>query len=550
MKDEKLTFNYIVFAVLALGIIFGYSKLFPPRPQAEQAAVEKTEKRTERKQAATAAVPAGVWGEQNPWDSVQTGKTLEIRTPLYTAFVDTAGGTVKKFLLHNYFENPGAETRLNLLEVSSTAPETALSVEKIKLAPAIPFKYEGAEVVNVEGLAREIALLYEKDGVKITKKLSFAPDTYVIGGRYEIENKSGETAEYAIHFLQRGEIEEARYGPADALVVSLNGEKKQFNDAGDKSGRSLSGRVDWLGFSKKYFILASLPESGETTEVRAKNDKAENIETAFSYGRFSVPAGAISVRKWKSYIGPKEESMLKAAGYGFENAIDYGWFGGLSKLAVKILNYTNRIFNNYGVSIIVITIVFRLMFLPLSIRGMRSMKKMQKKMEIIKPKIDALKEKFKDDKKRQNEEMMKLYSSHGVNPLSSLGGCLPMLAQVPVFIALYYGLLYSIDLRHSDFLWITDLSAPEKGLFTIPWTSVPFRILPLAMGVSWWFSTKLTPMTATGDTAAMQAKIMQFMPVVFTVVMWDFPSGLVLYWTASNVLSVAQQIYINRSSPA
>ncbi len=196
--------------------------------------------------------------------------------------------------------------------------------------------------------------------------------------------------------------------------------------------------------------------------------------------------------------------------------------GTLSKIAVRILKYTNSAFNNYGISIIVITVVFRLLFLPLSIKGMRSMKKMQKKMESVKPKLEALKAKYKDDKKRQNEETMKLYSSHGINPLSSLGGCLPMLAQVPVFIALYYGLLYSIELRHSSFLWINDLSAPES-LFNIPSTSLPFRILPLAMGVSWWLSTKLTPMTATGDAAAMQAKVMQFMPVVFTFVMWDFP---------------------------
>jgi len=173
-------------------------------------------------------------------------------------------------------------------------------------------------------------------------------------------------------------------------------------------------------------------------------------------------------------------------------------------------------------------------------------KDLEAELDELRSTLDALKEKYKNDRKRQNEETMKLYSSHGINPLSSLGGCLPMLAQVPVFIALYYGLLYSIELRHSSFLWIKDLSAPEI-LFNMPATSVPFRNPPLAMGVSWWFSTKLTPMTATGDTAAMQAKVMQFMPVVFTFVMWEFPSGLLLYWTASNLLSVAQQIYINRS---
>ncbi|QMU55669.1 MAG: membrane protein insertase YidC [Candidatus Mycalebacterium zealandia] len=547
MQDEKLTSNYIIFAVLALGIIFGYSKLFPqPTGNPKPVVTEKTDALNTGGEMQAAPMDAQ-WEPPTLPAAARSGKTVEVQTSLYTAYVDTAGGTIKKLVLKNYSESPedGSES-LTLVGGKWSSPETVLSLENTNLPNPVPFEYKGETTVKVEGLAREIALSYEQNGFRIVKKLSFTPDTYMIGGKYEIENRSAKTAEYALHFLQRGKIEEADYGPTNALVVSVNGEKKQFN-GGDDVGKPLTGGVDWLGFSKKYFIIAALPESGETTQVKTSTKDGREIKTRFSYGRFSIPSGAVSERKWKTYMGPKQENMLSAAGYGFENAIDYGWFGTLSKLAVRVLKYSNGFFDNYGVSIIVITVVFRLLFLPLSIKGMRSMKKMQKKMETLKPKLDALKEKFKDDKKRQNEEMMKLYSNHGINPLSSLGGCLPMLAQVPVFIALYYGLLYSIELRHSSFLWISDLSAAEM-LFDVPGTSVPFRILPLAMGVSWWFSTKLTPIAAAGDTAAMQAKIMQFMPLVFTFVMWDFPSGLVLYWTASNVLSVAQQLYINRST--
>ncbi|MCY4043065.1 MAG: membrane protein insertase YidC [Candidatus Dadabacteria bacterium] len=544
MRDDNLTFNYIVFAVLAIGVIFGYSKMFPP-PGAAPAAKEEAAAAPERTQNRAPAPSEPVRGT-DLWahDSRPPGETVEIDTPLYTARVDTGSGEITSWVLKHYRESPEpGSPPLNLISDRSTAPEAALSFEDG--TKAAPFRYDGEQTVRVEGLAREVALTYRSGGVRVVKKLSFSPDTYIIGGRYEITNTSGRTFEYASHFLQNGEVEQGSYGPAEALVLSVAGERKQFNGA-DDAGQTLSGRVDWLGFSKKYFILAALPESGELTEVHTGRAGGNTVKTRFSYGRFSVPPGGVSVRRWKAYMGPKRESLLRGAGYGFENAIDYGWFGTLSKLAVRVLKYTDRFFNNYGISILVITLVFRLLFLPLSIRGMRSMKDMQKKMERIKPKLDALKEKFKGDKKRQNEEMMRLYTSHGINPLSSLGGCLPMLAQVPVFIALYYGLLYSIDLRHSSFLWIDDLSAPEN-LFNIPWTPVPFRILPLAMGISWWFSTKLTPTPAAGDTAAMQAKIMQFMPVVFTFIMWDFPSGLVLYWTASNLLSVAQQVYINRS---
>jgi YidC/Oxa1 family membrane protein insertase len=226
--------------------------------------------------------------------------------------------------------------------------------------------------------------------------------------------------------------------------------------------------------------------------------------------------------------------------------MNFGWFDFLAKPVLSLLNYLNRYFHNYGISIIVITILIRLVFLPLTIKSMASMKKVQIKMQEIKPKIEALKEKYKDDKAMQNSELMKLYSAHGVNPLSSLGGCLPMLIQIPVFIALYEVLLNSIDLRHSHFLWIKDLSAPEM-LFDIPVIGIPFRILPLAMGVSWFISQKMTPMTTPGsEQMELQMKMMQFMPIIFTVMFWSLPSGLVLYWTVSNILSIGQQLYVNR----
>jgi YidC/Oxa1 family membrane protein insertase len=175
---------------------------------------------------------------------------------------------------------------------------------------------------------------------------------------------------------------------------------------------------------------------------------------------------------------------------------------------------------------------------------MASMKQMQARMQELKPKIDALKEKYKDDKATQNTELMKLYTSHGINPLGSLGGCLPLLVQFPVFIALYDVLLYSIELRYSSFLWIDDLSSPEH-LFNIPSVGVPFRILPLVMGASWYLSQKMTPTTAPGTDNA-QMKMMEFMPLIFTVMFWGLPSGLILYWTVSNILSIVQQLYVNR----
>jgi YidC/Oxa1 family membrane protein insertase len=235
---------------------------------------------------------------------------------------------------------------------------------------------------------------------------------------------------------------------------------------------------------------------------------------------------------------------MRSIGYGLDHSIKYGWVGPLARPLLWLLKELDRVFKNYGIAIIVITIIVRAIFLPLTIKSMISIKGMQIRMQELKPKIDALKEKYKDDKAKQNAELMKLYTGHGINPLSSLGGCLPILIQLPVFIALYDVLLYSIDLRHSSFLWIKDLSSPEN-LFNIPGTGIPFRFLPLIMGASWYASQKLTPTTAPGaDT--MQTKMMEFMPLIFTVMFWGLPSGLILYWTVSNILSIVQQLYVNR----
>ena len=228
--------------------------------------------------------------------------------------------------------------------------------------------------------------------------------------------------------------------------------------------------------------------------------------------------------------------------YGsLEKAHDLGWFDWLASPLEQLLNFSNKYIKNYGIAIIIITILIRILFLPLTVKSMMSMKKMQSKMALLKPKLDEIKEKFKDDKSTQNSEIMKLYSKEGMNPLSSLSGCLPMLIQLPVFVALYNVLLYSLDLRHTSFMWISDLSSPEN-LFDI--FGIPFRALPLIMGISWYITQKMTPPNPGADE--FQTKIFQYMPILFTVMFWGLPSGLILYWTISNIISIFQQIYINQ----
>jgi YidC/Oxa1 family membrane protein insertase len=239
------------------------------------------------------------------------------------------------------------------------------------------------------------------------------------------------------------------------------------------------------------------------------------------------------------FFGPKQTEVLKSLDINAQKIIDFGWFDIIAKPLIWALNMMNKVTHNYGIDIIILTILIKIIFYPLTVKSSTSMKKMQK----LQPIIVKLKEKYKDDKAKLNQEMMGIYKREGVNPM---GGCLPMVIQIPVFFALYKALSGAIELRHAHFLWwMNDLSAPED-LFTfhVAGYALPIRILPLIMGVTQVIQQKMTPTTAD----PMQEKIMLLMPIVFTFLFWSFPSGLVLYWLINNVISIAQQYYINKKA--
>jgi YidC/Oxa1 family membrane protein insertase len=222
-----------------------------------------------------------------------------------------------------------------------------------------------------------------------------------------------------------------------------------------------------------------------------------------------------------------------------EKIVDFGWFDIVAKPMLWGMNFSNRLTRNYGIDIILLTILIKILFYPLSLKSYKSMKEMQK----LQPQIMKLREKYKNDREKLNREMMDIYKKKGINPL---GGCLPMVIQIPVFFALYKVLIGAIEFRHAPFmLWINDLASPEDLFsFTVAGFELPIRILPLVMGITQVLQQKMTPTTAD----PMQEKMMLFMPIIFTVMFWGFPSGLVLYWLVNNVISIAQQYYINKKA--
>ncbi len=325
-------------------------------------------------------------------------------------------------------------------------------------------------------------------------------------------------------------------------IVARGTEVERLDEGDIEDKPSFSG-VRWAGFDDKYFLKVAIPrlEQGQANVVvREAGREAElsQVEALLALPDAVVAPGETWTGRVTFYLGPKSMPVLHEAGSALEKSVDYGFFDILARPLLVLLNLLYGALGNYGLAIILLTIFIKILFFPLTKKSMVSMKRMQQ----VAPKLEQIKKKYEKDPDRRNREMMELYKTEGVNPLS---GCLPMLLQIPVFFALYMVLLNSIELRHAPFmLWVNDLSSPEN-LFSIPLPGfeLPFRLLPLLMGGSMFLQQKMTP--STMDKA--QQQIMMIMPVVLTFVFWGFPSGLVLYWLVNNLLTIGQQWWINRS---
>jgi YidC/Oxa1 family membrane protein insertase len=283
--------------------------------------------------------------------------------------------------------------------------------------------------------------------------------------------------------------------------------------------------VAWTAIEEKYFISAIIPGEVRPAEVR-RSPGPGILSYKLIYPYMQLSPGESRAFSFALYIGPRDIDILHRQNAQLERTIDFGWFDIISKPLLLTLKFLNGFLHNYGISIIVLTIIIKILFWPLTNKSFKSMKGMQK----LQPEIAALKEKYKDNREEFAKKQMELFKRYKVNPL---GGCLPMLLQIPVFIALYRALMDSIELRHATFIpfWINDLAAKD-----------PTYIAPLIMGASMFLQQKMTPTTVDPS----QAKIMMFMPVIFTVMFLNFPAGLVIYWLVNNLISIAQQMYINK----
>ena len=389
-----------------------------------------------------------------------------------------------------------------------------------------------------------------ENGLRVLKKYRFLSEKNAIDLEVEVQNRTSQevTSQVGVEWIGRVELGKLAdegnkdFGLKYAFMKNQKVESKDLGGTGSSGcipgcstpkkniepfESSDKGEIGWYAFEGEYFTALLIPPSSEKNVILTVKGDEKNILKA------NIIASPLSIQPnqeirvlYRIYLGPKELNPLKELGVGAEKVVDFGYFTIVAKPLIWFLKVTNTVTKNFGIDILILSILIKIIFIPLTQISMKSMKEMQK----VQPEMARLKETYKNDKARLQQETMLLYKRRKINPMS---GCLPMLIQIPVFIALYNALQNSIEMRHAPFfLWIKDLAAKD-----------PIYITPIIMGATMVIQQKMTPTAA--DPA--QAKMFMLMPIMFTFLFLNFPSGLVLYWLVNNILSITHQYYMNKS---
>jgi YidC/Oxa1 family membrane protein insertase len=465
----------------------------------------------------------------------QAARELKVETENYVAVFTTKGARLKSFKFKKYRASAAANSAP--FEVVQTAPGVPLPLGVAWQAPQ-PFD-DGEVIYTVKGgdlqLTGEAKGTLEfqgqsADGAIITKSFHFSGSAYPIRLDLSVKGPSEtalipeiRVADKADHTVHNNDA------PFEGFIALVDNKIRREAPAEAVKGHEFTGDLSWAGFGHTYFFFALMPENGANHKVSVRQSGAALV-TGIS--------GPAASDRYTLFIGPKEIDILKAVGKGLERSIDFGYFGFVSIPFLYVLHFFHRFTGSYGLDIILLTVLIKLLMAPLTHKSFVSMKQMQK----LQPQMEKLKERYGSDKEKLNKEIMELYRRNGVNPL---GGCLPMVLQFPVFIGLYNALSTPIELRHAPFLWINDLSRPDWESLPLTFGSWHFGIpvLTILMGASMFIQQWMTP--SAGDPN--QRKIMMLMPLIFTFMFVSFPAGLTVYWLVNNILTIGQQYWINRN---
>jgi len=479
---------------------------------------------------------------------VQLSRIITVETPLYSARISEQGAGFISFILKDYREKIAEDSPLKeIIPQDSIFGTVLVGYDGKSLAGldnAVFSTDLNVDTLNVKEGSQKITFSWTSNqGVVVEKTYSFEPDSYLMGLDVNVKNGSDRAIQDKLYLVLRGSAStDARAygfeGPSALLNDSL--EEVDVDDIADQN--TYPGSLKWVALQDRYFMTSIIPAHAEEATMRLYVKDGNLLEAQYLNPVSDIRPGTQQTYQYALFFGPRSTKVLEEAGHDLSKALNFGFFDIIAKPCVWLMNLLYGVIPNYGIAIIILTLLIKIVLWPLGSKSYKSMSEMKK----IQPLMKEIREKHKDDKKKMNEEVMSLYRTYKINPL---GGCLPMVVQLPVFFALYRMLYQAIELRHAPFfLWIDDLSAPDR-LFRFPVDHIPFMeppygipVLTLIMGASMLLQQKMSP--PMGDPT--QAKMMMFMPVIFTVIFINFSSGLVLYWLVNNILSIAQQYYIQK----
>lgn len=547
--------NAILATVLVILILLGYQWYLshfeaPPEPPAKPAATAPattapTQAPPPAQSLAQApkpvAKPASKPKAYTPTDELGLQeREVVIDTPLMHITLSTRGARATSWQLKHYHTTTGAPVDLVAVR-DPGAGIGPLETWLDGLKPPTMYQVDRDHLELTNGQTGSVVFTQvTPSGIRVEKRLTFQGDRYRVGVDLTARNLTGEQAEVQPRLAWGPGFRNSLDKKASTIhppTLWLDGKRVQEDVAKLNGEQTIDGTVGWAALQDTYFASALLPEGTGLKAFVMKGADGQPVVGLVGNKQALPPNGEIS-EKVLVFAGPKDFDLLKAIGHNLDELVDLGWFWFLARPALWLLKFLYHFTGNYGLAIILVTILQKVAFYPLTQKSLKSMQAMQ----AIQPKVQALQERFKNNPQKKQEETMALYRKHGVNPM---GGCLPMVIQIPIFIALYNALGNSVEMWQARFLWIHDLTQPDS-LFTMTlWAGheYAFNLLALLMGVSMWVQQKMTP--TSGDPR--QAQMMLWMmPIIFTFMFYSFPSGLVLYWFVNNVLTIGQQLLTER----
>lgn len=509
MDMDKRT---LLAVVLALIVFIGSQYFFSPPAPPPPAQPQKTGPRPESSSKGTPAPPVTPLAPAGPEESAPS-KDIRIETQLYVAVFSSRGGIIKKFDLKTYKDKTG--NPVSLLKTPGEYLPLGLGEKEDFSLSKVNFAVRGTDLTLKGSETGTLIFEYTQPPVSIRRTYTLYADRYKFDLKDEIQGLPGYWITLGTDFgiYDRKDDSAPHLGP----VVLKDTERIELEVKKLGEPRAFKEGIRWIAEEDKYFFSSIVPlDQPQVIEARAwKAQDSPLIALRMKPGGNSFIV----------YAGPKEYNRLQDLNVGLEHVIDFGFFSILARPLFWILKFFYKFLGNYGWAIVLLTIIVRIPFIPLINKSQKSMKKMQE----LQPKLTELRERYKNDPQKMQKETLEMYKKYKVNPM---GGCLPMLLQIPVFFALYKVLMIAIELRGAPFmLWVTDLSAKD-----------PYYILPIVMGITMVIQQKMTPTSLDPK----QNKLMMLMPVIFTFMFLNFASGLVLYWLVNNILSILQQYITNK----